>query len=75
MKKNIIPAFIIVFFSFQIIQAQNQTVNETGLIYLQSNLEVLASDLFEGRETATRGEQLAALFISGELTKYVVKPF
>ena len=75
MKKNIFPAFIIVFFSFQIIQAQNQTVNETGLIYLQSNLEVLASDLFEGRETATRGEQLAALFISEELRKYGVKPF
>ena len=72
MKKNIFPAFIIVFFSFQILHSQNQTVNETGLIYLQSNLEVLASDLFEGTETAKRGEQRAALFISRELQKYCV---
>jgi hypothetical protein len=75
MKKNIFPAFIIIFLSFQFLYAQNQPINETGLIYLQSNLEVLASDLFEGRETATKGEQLAALFISKELAKYGVKPF
>jgi len=75
MKKNIFPAFIIIFLSFQFLYAQNQSINETGLIYLQSNLEVLASDLFEGRETATKGEQLAALYISKELTKYGVKPF
>jgi Zn-dependent M28 family amino/carboxypeptidase len=75
MKKNILPVLIIISLSFQILQAQNQTINETGLIYLRSNLEVLASDLFEGRETATKGEQLASLFISKELTKYGVKPF
>jgi Zn-dependent M28 family amino/carboxypeptidase len=75
MKKNILPIFIIIILSFQSLYAQNQTFNETGLIYLRSNLEVLASDLFEGRETATRGEQLAALFISKELAKYGVKPF
>jgi hypothetical protein len=75
MKKNIFPAYIIIFLSFQFLYAQNQSINETGLIYLQSNLEVLASDLFEGRETATKGEQLAALFISKELAKYGVKSF
>jgi Zn-dependent M28 family amino/carboxypeptidase len=75
MKKNIFPVFIIIFLSFHFLYAQNKAINETGLIYLQSNLEILASDLFEGRETATRGEQLAALFISKELTKYGVKPF
>jgi len=75
MKKNIFPVFIIVCLSFQILQAQNKSFNETGLIYLRSNLEVLASDQFEGRETTTKGEQLAALFISKELTKYGVKPF
>jgi len=75
MKKNIFPIFIIIILSFQFLYAQNQTLNETGLIYLRSNLEVLASDLFEGRETATKGEQLAALFISNELAKYGVKPF
>jgi hypothetical protein len=75
MKKNIFPVLIIICISFQILHAQNQTLKETGLIYLRSNLEVLASDLFEGRETATKGEQLAALFISKELVKYGVKPF
>jgi hypothetical protein len=75
MKKNIIPVIIIFYLSLQILYAQNQSLNETGLIYLRSNLEVLASDLFEGRETATKGEQLAALFISRELTKYGVRPF
>ena len=74
-KKYFCPIFIIIILSFQFLYAQNQTLNETGLIYLRSNLEVLASDLFEGRETATKGEQLAALFISNELAKYGVKPF
>lgn len=44
-------------------------------IYLKSNLEFLASDELEGRETTTRGEKLAALFISEELEKYGVLPF
>ena len=75
MKRDIISVIIIVFLSVQFLNAQNQSINETGLTYLRSNLEILASDLFEGRETATRGEQLAALFISKELAKYGVKPF
>jgi len=75
MKKNNFPVIILILLSVQFLYAQNQSINETGLIYLRSNLEILASDLFEGRETATRGEQLAALFISKELTKYGVKPF
>ncbi len=43
--------------------------------YLKSNLEFLASDNLEGRETTTRGEKLAALFLSEELEKYGVLPF
>lgn len=43
--------------------------------YLKSNLEFLASDELEGRETTTRGEKLAALYISEELEKYGVLPF
>ncbi len=66
---------LLIILSAHILFAQSEIDREKGLIYLQSNLEVLASDLFEGRETATRGEQLAALFISEELTKYGVKPF
>ncbi|MCH7771737.1 MAG: hypothetical protein IIA49_12105, partial [Bacteroidetes bacterium] len=70
---KIFTLFIIL--SAHILFPQSEIDRGKGLIYLQSNLKVLASDLFEGRETATRGEQLAALFISGELTKYGVKPF
>jgi Zn-dependent M28 family amino/carboxypeptidase len=66
---------ILIILSAHFIFAQSEIDVENGLIYLRSNLEVLASDLFEGRETATKGEQLAALFISKELTKYGVKPF
>jgi hypothetical protein len=42
---------------------------------IKANLEFLASDELEGREAATRGEKLAALFISSELKKYGLKPF
>jgi Peptidase family M28/PA domain len=66
---------LLIILSAHFLFAQSETDNEKGLIYLRSNLEVLASDLFEGRETATRGANLAALFISSELTKYGVKPF
>lgn len=42
---------------------------------IKANLKFLASDELEGREAATRGEKLAALFISSELQKYGIKPF
>ncbi|RPI65652.1 MAG: M20/M25/M40 family metallo-hydrolase [Ignavibacteriales bacterium] len=42
---------------------------------LKANLEFLASDELEGREAATKSEELAALFIASELKKYGVKPF
>ncbi len=73
--KTIKIFWLLIILSAHLLFAQSEVDREKGLIYLQSNLEVLASDLFEGRETATRGEQLAALFISEELTKYGVKPF
>lgn len=50
---------------------------EKGLISitnLRANLEVLASDEFEGREAATRGDRLSQLFIISELKKSGVKP-
>ncbi len=42
--------------------------------YLRANLTFLASDELEGRETTTRGEKLASLFIASELNKYGIKP-
>ena len=75
MKKSNKLVLILLLLSVHILFAQSAVVNETGLIFLKSNLGYLASDEFEGRETATRGALLAAKFISQELYKYGVKPF
>ncbi|MGA7837187.1 MAG: hypothetical protein WB996_04425, partial [Ignavibacteriaceae bacterium] len=42
---------------------------------IRLNLSFLASDELEGRETTTRGEQLAALYIKTQLQRNGVKPF
>jgi Zn-dependent M28 family amino/carboxypeptidase len=42
---------------------------------IKANLNFFASDELEGREATTRGEKLAALFLTTELRKYGVKPF
>ncbi|MGD8305907.1 MAG: M20/M25/M40 family metallo-hydrolase [Ignavibacteria bacterium] len=55
--------------------SQERSFEDEGLVYLKSNLEFLASDLLEGRETGTRGTYLASFFITSELKKYGVKPF
>lgn len=55
--------------------SQENNFKNEGLVYLKSNLEFIASDLLEGRETGTRGTYLASLFIVSELKKYGVKPF
>lgn len=43
--------------------------------HLKANLTFLASDLMQGRETATYGEQLAAGFISSRLKLYGLHPY
>ena len=55
--------------------SQLKVDDKTSLNYLKNNLQVLASEEFEGRETTTHGEKLASLFIASELNKYGVKPF
>lgn len=59
----------------QILFAQVKVNDKSSIIHLKANLQVLASDEFEGRETTTRGEKLASLFIASELEKYGVKPY
>ncbi len=49
--------------------------DKKSLNNLKSNLQFLASDELEGRETGTRGERLAALFIASEMQKYGLKPY
>ena len=64
---------VILLVSHSFSQGCNQ--KEKSLKYLRSNLNFLASDLLEGRETSTSGESLAAMYIAGELAKYGCKPF
>ena len=58
--------------SSSIINKKNDDFNINNIM---TNLEFLSSDELEGREATTRGERLAALYISTQLKKYGVKPF
>lgn len=69
-KRSQILLFLIIPFIF--LSAQEKDI--INITNLKANLEVLASDEFEGRETATRGDRLAQLFIISELKKSGVKP-
>lgn len=55
--------------------AQITSLHEESILELKTNLEYLASDGLEGREATTKGEKLAADFISKKLDEYGVKPF
>src|SRR5687768_12700305 len=50
------------------LQAQDQTAQKYAALItendLKENLSILASDALEGRETGTRGQKMAAAFIS-----------
>ena len=74
MKKiNFILLFSLTLLTVSIFpQDANNIITEKNI---KVNLEVLASDLFEGRETTTRGEKLAQLYIISQLKKNGVKPF
>lgn len=49
--------------------------DKKSLLNLKTNLQFLASDELEGRETGTRGEKLAALYIATEMERIGLKPF
>ncbi len=73
MNDRILTAIFLFLFASLIVQAQLK--DKTGITNIKANLEVLASDEFEGREATTHGEKLASLFIASELAKYGVKPY
>jgi len=75
LKFNRIKILLILSFSTVLICQPESSQKNKSYTYVKSNLEFLASDLLEGREATTRGEKLAALFISEELEKYGVIPF
>lgn len=55
--------------------AQLINSDKSSIVHIKANLQVLASDEFEGRETTTRGEKLASLYLAAELEKYGIKPY
>jgi len=75
MKAKINTLLICILLAVTVSHAQLKINEKTSLINLKANLEFLASDDLEGRETGTRGEKVAAQFIASELKKYGVKPY
>lgn len=62
-------------FFLQPVDAQDKTGENVSISELKFNLEYLASDEMEGREATTKGEELAAEFISEKLVEYGIEPF
>ena len=56
----------------QINQASTQTV-QADVNRIQSHLHFLADDLLEGRDTGSRGHEIASLYIASEFQKYGLK--
>ncbi len=71
--KNKFFLFFLLLTSVSAIFSQIET--DKSQTYLKANLNYLASDELEGRETTKHGEDLAAMFIASELQKYGVEPF
>ncbi len=72
-RLSYILLFSLTFFATGILpQGVSKIITESNI---KTNLEVLASDLFEGREATTRGAKLAQLYIISQLKKAGVKPF
>ncbi|QCK13547.1 M28 family peptidase [Mangrovivirga cuniculi] len=77
MKKSILLAFTLAFAGVGI-NAQDSTAIKYGQTItqgdLKDNLTILASDALEGRETGTRGQKMAAAFISSHYDAIGLKP-
>ena len=74
--------FLLVIWILSGCQSGKKIIDEYGTktpfiskINIRSNLEFLASDELEGRETGTRGARVAARFLSSRLQEYGVMPF
>lgn len=49
-------------------------VPEPNIANIKSHMSFLADDLLEGRETGSRGHEVASLYIAGEFAKYGLQP-
>jgi len=72
--KNVFGILCLIIF-FSPLRAQVVSDEQETLTYIRANIEFLASDELEGRESTTRGETISSLYIAKELKKYGVKPF
>ena len=67
--------FLFFFFAATLAQAQKLKKEDKQLVAnLQTHIQYLADDKLEGRRTGTRGEKLAAEYISGEFKKIGLQP-
>ena len=57
------------------LRAQVVSGEEDAITYIRTNLEFLASDELEGRESTTKGQTISSLYIAEKLESYGVKPF
>lgn len=79
MKNNLIKLILLIISYTTLLISQEEIrpsfidLNSTSLS-IQKYLEVLASDIFEGRGTGTTGGDLAAKYIALEYSKYGLKP-
>jgi Zn-dependent M28 family amino/carboxypeptidase len=54
--------------------AMADTALQPSADYIQSHLTFLASDLLEGRDTGSKGHEIASFYIATEFAKYGLKP-
>ncbi|MBF7073350.1 M28 family peptidase [Glaciecola sp. MH2013] len=57
--------------------SNNASLNATtqpNIENIKAHMHFLADDLLEGRETGSRGHEIASLYIAGEFAKYGLKP-
>ena len=79
MKNSLLNISILVITLIYPLNSQDQTnfkqtdINSSALA-IEKHMQVLASDIFEGRGTGTSGGDLAAKYIALEYSKYGLKP-
>ena len=76
--------FVLVFFvltlsSCNSTQTSSNNTNSPGTVdvnlnQIQAHMAFLADDLLEGRDTGSRGHEIASLYIANEFAKYGLKP-
>jgi len=70
-----IPAFLIFWFSIALLSvAQAKAQPKTDLETIKAHINFLAHDQLKGRETGTRGHEIASLYIASQFRQYGLLP-